>query len=273
MSTHEAIRPDRAVMTRPGLGSAIASEFSKLTSVPSHRALLAVAIGLAPLVALIFFLSLPVTQGTTLSELPAGELLSVAILGIDALAFMTVILAALHVGSEYSTGMIGSTLTITPARGRVLTGKFVVVGVTSLLLGIIAASLCVGLTLVVAAALGDGPGLVLTGPGLQLALGSIAMPVLYALLAAAGAFVFRSTALGIVIPLVVMAVGGLAGWFGDVVSAVVTPLTPTAAIHSLSGVASGHEAIGVAGAVISLFVWAGLSVGAAAWRLRRHDAE
>ena len=46
------------------------------------------------------------------------------------------------------------------------------------------------------------------------------MPVLYSVIAASAAFVCRSTALGIVVPLAVMAVGGLAGWFGDGVSAV-----------------------------------------------------
>ena len=98
------------------------------------------------------------------------------------------------------------------------------------------------------------------------------MPVLYAVIAASAAFVCRSTALGIAIPLAVMAVGGLVGWFGDSVSALLTPLMPIAAIHSLSGVATGHESIGIAGATVSLFAWLGVSIGAAAWRLLRRDA-
>jgi hypothetical protein len=66
--------------------------------------------------------------------------------------------------------------------------------------------------------------------------------------------------------------GGLAGWFGDSLSALLTPLLPVSAIHSLSGVATGHESIGIAGATISLLSWLGVSIGAAAWRLLRHDA-
>ena len=69
-----------------------------------------------------------------------------------------------------------------------------------------------------------------------------------------------------------MAVGGLAGWFGEGVSAVLTPLMPVAAIHSLSGVATGHESIGIAGATLSLLGWLGISIGAAAWRFVRRDA-
>lgn len=272
MTTQVATRTPLGSPRSPGVGAAISSEFSKLTSVPTQRALLYLAIGIAALTAVIFYVSLPVTQGRAVSDLEPGEILEVGILGVDAAAFITIILAAVHVGSEYSTGMIQSTLTITPDRGRVLAGKFVSVGVTSLVVGAIAAAVCVGAALIVAGSLGIGPGLMLTAAGVQLALGSIMMPVLYSVIAASAAFVCRSTGLGIVIPLAVMAAGGLAGWFGDTVSALLTPLVPIAAIHSLSGVATGHESIGVAGATISLLCWLGVSIGAAAWRLLRRDA-
>ena len=222
--------------------------------------------------AVVFYASLPVTQGRAVTDLAPGEILGAGILGVDAAAFIMLVLAAIHVGSEYSTGMVQSTLTITPDRGRVLAGKFATVGITSLVVGALAAGVCVGAALVVAGSLGIDPGLILTAEGVQLALGSIVMPVLYSMLAASAAFVSRSIALGVVIPLVVMAAGGLAGWFGDTVSALLTPVMPVAAIHSLSGVATGHESIGIAGATLSLLGWVGISVGAAAWRLLRHDA-
>ena len=57
----------------PGVGSAISSEFVKLTSVPRQRVLLVGAIGAAVLMAAVFYVSLPVTQGRGLSELNPGE--------------------------------------------------------------------------------------------------------------------------------------------------------------------------------------------------------
>ena len=256
----------------PGVGSAISAEFIKLTSVPSQRALIFVAIGTAALIAVIFYVSLPVTQGRSVRDLEPGEILGTGILGVDAAAFITIILAAIHVGSEYSTGMIQSTLTITPFRRRVLVGKFVTVAATSLAVGAIAATFCVGAAFIVAGMVGIDLSLILDAAGIRLAIASVAMPVLYSVIAASAAFVCRSIALGIVIPLAVMAVGGLAGWFGDSASALVTPLMPFAAIHSLAGAASGHESIGIAGATLSVLVWLGISIGAAAWRLVRSDA-
>jgi ABC-2 type transport system permease protein len=272
MSIREATREPLDSPTAPGIGSAIASEFIKLTSVPTQRALLAVAIGIAALTAVVFYVSLPMTQGRAARDLEPSEILGTGILGVDAAALIMIVAAAIHVGSEYSTGMIQSTLIITPSRGRVLMGKFVTVGVTSLAVGTIAAAVCVGAALILAGTLGIDPSLILTAPGIQLAVGSIAMPVLYSVIAASAALVWRSTALGIVIPFAVMAAGGLAGWFGDSVSALATPLMPAAAIHTLSGVATGHESIGLAGAALSLLAWIGISIGAAAWRLLRRDA-
>lgn len=258
--------------TRPSVGSTISSEASKLTTAPSHRWLLAIAFLIAPLVAAIFMISLPVTEGISIDEMPGEELLNVALLGVDAAALVTIILAAVFVGTEYSTGLIATTLILTPARGKVLTGKFVAMILTALVTGLVAVALCIALTLGAVAVTGGDPSAAITGSSLRLALGSWAMPVLYTLIAAASTFAFRSTALGILVPLLIIVVGGISTWFGDAVAAIITPLSPTAAIHSLSGVATGHEAIGLVGAVVSLLIWTGLSVGIAAWRLYRRDA-
>lgn len=256
----------------PGMGSAVAAEFAKLGSVPAQRALHLAAVVLAAVVAVVFYLSLPVTQGRSVSELGPDEVLETGMLGVDAAAFVLIIVAAIHVGSEYSTGMIVSTLILTPARSRVLAAKLVTVAIASLAVGAVAAAVCLGVALIVAGAHGIGPGLLLSAAGIQLVLGSLAMPVLYAVIAACAAFVGRSAAAGMVVPVILMAAGGVAGWFGPGVSASATPLLPVAAIHSLSGVATGPESIGLAGAAVSLVAWIGISVGAAAWRLFRRDA-
>ena len=69
MTTREATRETLDVPRDPGIGAAISSEFSKLTSVPTQRVLLYLAIGIAALMAVVFYVSLPVTQGRAVSDL------------------------------------------------------------------------------------------------------------------------------------------------------------------------------------------------------------
>lgn len=256
----------------PGVSSAVTAEFAKLVSLPSQRALIWVSVAVAAFVALVFYLSLPVTQDRELDQLVPSEILGVGIFGVDAAAFVAIVLSAMFVGSEYSTGMIQSTAILTPSRWRLLTGKFLTVGGISAVIGILSAVVCVLAALIVGATTNIDAAVILSPAGVQLAVGSILMPIIYSVIAASAAFVFRSTALGILIPLVVMAIGGIAGWFGDSISAVVTPLLPVAAIHTLSGVAQGSEAIGAVGAIVSVLGWGAVSIAAAAWRMRRSDA-
>jgi ABC-2 type transport system permease protein len=259
--------------SRPGQGSAFSSELLKLVSLPAERVLLAAAVGSAGLIAALIYISVPVTKGRALSELAPSEILGAGMLGVDAAAFVAIIVAAIHIGSEYSSGMIESTLTITPARRYVLVGKFATVAVVAVAVGVAAAALCALAAVIVAGGLGIGASAVFAGGGIQFTLGSVATPVFYALVGAAAAFIFRSTALGIAVPLALRALTGIAGWFGEPISAVLVPIMPGAALHSLSGAATDHESIGVIGALASLVVWLGVGIGAAAWRFLRGDAQ
>jgi len=81
MSLHTAISETFDSPRSPGVGSAISSEFIKLVSVPRQRALLLGAIGAAALMAVVFYVSLPVTQGRSLGELSPGEILGAACSG------------------------------------------------------------------------------------------------------------------------------------------------------------------------------------------------
>lgn len=260
-----------ASVRAPGVSSAITSEFTKFISLPSQRALIWISVAVAGFMALVFYLSLPVTQGRDLGRLAPGEILGAGILGVDAAAFVAIVLSAMFVGAEYSTGMIESTIILTPSRGRLVAAKIATVGGASTVIGILSAAVCVLAAIITGAMVNMDAATILNPAGVQLAAGSIVMPVIYSVIAASAAFVFRSTALGILVPLVVMAIGGIAGWFGATISAVVTPLLPVAAIHTLSGVAEGNEAIGALGAVVSVLTWAGVSIAAAAWRLHRRD--
>lgn len=252
--------------------AAIAAEAMKLWSLPSQRWLLIVAVGLAAVSAVFFYVSLPVTQGRTLAQLGTDEILGAGILGVDAAAFVVIVLAASHVGSEYATGSIQTTLTLTPSRWRTVIGKLFTAGLAGLVVGVVAACICLVAAVIAGAGVGVGAGSILTPGGLQLAAGSVAMPVMYAVIAAAGAFMFRGTALGIVTALAVMAAAGIAGLLGESLGAVVTAVMPVSAIHTLAGSASGAEEIGAAAALASLVVWVAIAAGASTWRLGRTDA-
>lgn len=138
---------------RPGLSAAVASEAVKLLTLPRLRFLALVAVVLGTATALLFYLTLPVTQGRTLAELAPGEVLSVGLLGVDAAALVLIVFAAVAVGDEYTTGMMQTTLTLTPARGRVLGAKLVVVGLTALAIGVLGGTLSLVLWLVAASLL------------------------------------------------------------------------------------------------------------------------
>ncbi|PRX97725.1 hypothetical protein [Allonocardiopsis opalescens] len=248
------------------------SELGKLGSQRSLRLLAVLAVSAAPVTALVFCLSLPVTQGRAIDEVAPAELLSASALGIDAAALVVVVLAALAVGSEYATGLIQQSLAVTPRRGRLLAAKVLALALAAAAIGV-SAALAVGVVaLGVGASAGAPAGAVFADGGVRLLAGSVLMPVFYGVLAVAAAFAFRSTALGIVAPLAVLVLSAIAGWFGSAVGAVVTPITPLAALHSISGIAVGAEAIGAPAGFLSLAVWTGAVLSIADSRFRRKDA-
>ncbi|MDO5093088.1 MAG: hypothetical protein Q4D79_06655, partial [Propionibacteriaceae bacterium] len=165
---------------RPGLSVAVASEAVKLLTLPRLRFLALVVVVLGTATALLFYLTLPVTQGRTLAELAPSEVLSVGLLGIDAAALVLIVFAALVVGDEYTTGMMQTTLTLTPARDRVLGAKLVVVGLTALAVGVVTAGCCLGIGLSFGASAGFAPAELLAAGAWQRAAGGVAMPVCYA---------------------------------------------------------------------------------------------
>ncbi|HEY3878231.1 MAG TPA: ABC transporter permease [Trebonia sp.] len=125
---------------RAGLGGAIASEFTKLRSVRSTywtlAALLIVSVGLGA----------AITAGTAASfnNNPANKA------GFDAtqtalIAFFEIgqliiaVIAAMTITSEYSTGMIRTSLTAQPRRGVVFTAKAIVLTAVTLVISLITA--------------------------------------------------------------------------------------------------------------------------------------
>lgn len=274
LRTQATARPDSPSARRPGLAATVASERIKFGAVPTHRRVTMLAVVLAFVLAVIFCISIPVTRGTGLSSLAPDQIASAALLGIDVAAIVLVVLGAGFVGHEYATGVAEQTFIATPHRQRVLTAKIVVVGVVSLVVGVVAA--LIGLAVGAGAVLvsGQDVGAMFTGKTLRLAAGSVLMPVVYAYLSVCGAFVFRSTTGGVLVPLALGILGGIFGWLPEAVAGVLIPLTPLAAVHNISGVAEpgSAEHMGVPLALVALTLWAAIPYLVARHLLLHRDA-
>ncbi|WP_408993846.1 ABC transporter permease [Streptomyces sp. 1268] len=163
------------------LGDAIASEWTKLRSVRSTVWTLGVMIVLMLALGVGIALLLAVND-TNLAGEPA---LALGFFGVLLGSLCVITLGVLTVGSEYSTGMIRTTLTACPSRARVLAAKaivffsltFVVTTVTATVVAVLQTMILSG---TVAASGGAwalstvGVGLYLAGLGLlSLAIGAI----------------------------------------------------------------------------------------------------
>lgn len=133
---------------RPHLGHALASEWTKLTSVRSTVWTLG---SLVLLVAGIGGAVILQTKATDYEQMPFP---APALFGLLVGQLPVMVLGVLTVTSEYGTGLIRTTFTAAPDRYRVLTAKYLVFGIAAFLTIAGSVSL-VGLT---AAMLRGGPG-------------------------------------------------------------------------------------------------------------------
>ncbi len=224
----------------------VRSETTKFATVRSQPWLAAGAVLAAVAVAVLFLVSLPITQGRQISELAPAEVLGAALLGLDAAAIVLIVAAASFAGSEYATGLVQPTYLLTPRRGRVVAAKAVVVTGVAVAVSAVTAVLCLMVGI-------GASGAALDGAALRLAAGSALTPIFYALVALAAAHLLRSTGGGIVAALVLLVLPTIAGWVPGL--DVVVPLLPAAALHSISGV---DAVIGVVPAALSLLAWLGI---------------
>ncbi|MGX1881315.1 ABC transporter permease [Streptomyces sp. NPDC055287] len=107
---------------RATLGDALASEWTKIRSVRSTVWTLGVMIVLVVGIGLLAALAVS-SSGADLGETP---LLSLGFFGVLLGSIPVITLGVMTVASEYGTGMIRTTLTACPSRGRVLTAKAIV---------------------------------------------------------------------------------------------------------------------------------------------------
>lgn len=133
---------------RPHLGHAVASEWTKLTSVRSTVWTLGV------LVLLVVGIGGTVIAQTRSVDYEQMPFIAPALFGLLVGQLAVMVLGVLTITSEFGTGLVRTTFTAAPDRYRVLTAKYLVFGLTAFLTT--AGSVClVGLA---AQILRDGPG-------------------------------------------------------------------------------------------------------------------
>ncbi|MGW8951032.1 ABC transporter permease subunit [Streptomyces sp. NPDC055709] len=104
------------------LGDALASEWTKIRSVRSTMWTLGI------MIVLMVGIGLLSAYAVSASDAPLGEesVLSLGFFGVLLGSICVITLGVLTIASEYGTGMIRTTLTACPSRGRVLTAKAIV---------------------------------------------------------------------------------------------------------------------------------------------------
>ncbi|WP_308283250.1 TetR/AcrR family transcriptional regulator [Pseudonocardia nigra] len=246
--------------------AALRAERTKFFSVRSLPWPAVTAVIASTLMALLFVVSLPITQGRTLSALPPAEVIGAALVGIDVAAIVLMVVGASFAGSEYSTGLAQPTFLLTARRGRVVVAKAVVVAAVALVVAAVTAVLCTlaGQLALLVAGLPAAP---LDAALVRLALGSAVSPVFYALVGLAAGLVLRSTGGGVVVALAVLALPTVLSWIPGLDALV--RLLPGAALHGIAGASDPGTAeyLAVAPAALSIVGWTMVFGALALWRV------
>lgn len=137
--------PRPAVAGRAGFGGALRSEFTKIRSVRStYWTLLALVLACVGIGALFSWgeaqhvASLAGTRGgADVAAHAHAHAVATSLFGLLVGQLVIVVLGALTITSEYSTGMISSSLTTMPRRGTVFAAKAIVFGAVALVVGLI----------------------------------------------------------------------------------------------------------------------------------------
>jgi ABC-2 type transport system permease protein len=236
--------------------------------------------GLAVLLSLGMTVLVTTVIGATWSDWQASDQASFdpILTSLSGTIFLGIILSVLGVtavSSEYSSGMIRTTLTATPRRGRVLAAKALIIGAITLVVGTITT---VGMFLVGQAILGSS-GIPTASFGddeaLRTLLGiGIGSPV-FPLIGAALAFLLRNTAGAITTVIALIFAPSIFGavltswWQENIIRFLPGPATDNLAKLNESGSAL-YMAPGLA-AIVAI-AWVALFLGAAYAMLIKRDA-
>ena len=235
--------PARATgdLVDPGFGATFAAEWRKLRTArsPRRNLVLGVVLGIAASVLL------AVVAGATFDDWPAAEraafdpiLYPLAGSVLTAIFFAAV--GVNVVASEYSSGMIRTTLTATPRRGRVLAAKVLAVFVATGVGSLVSIVAMIGLGQVIFAA-NDLPTVGLGDADLwRTLLALVVVGPLFPVIAVTVTFLFRRTAASICTVLALIFAPGIFGallpewWQRNVISLMPGPASDSLAIGHLT---------------------------------------
>jgi ABC-2 type transport system permease protein len=147
--------------TGPTFGSVLASEWIKFTTLRSTWILLAVTTVLTAGLPILFasvFGSLSAQRRAAIEE---GGLSGIVFNGLSLAQLIIGVLAVLFLSSEYTTGMIRSTMTAVPTRLPVLAAKALIIAVVSYVITTVAVFIAVAVAGPILASY--GPGITVTG--------------------------------------------------------------------------------------------------------------
>ncbi|SJN13188.1 integral membrane protein [Leucobacter sp. 7(1)] len=210
-------------------------------------------------------------SGTTALQ---NYLLFASTLSAPFLALVFGVLGVFAISNEYSSGMILSTLTAVPRRGRVFGAKALLLAVAS---GLTAAVLVLGGLGIAMLALPEAARVLFTVPVVSGVLGTIAYLVLISLFAFGVAAILRSTAGGIAVVAgitfvlqIVFQVISMTGWEWVGVAAAYLP-TPLGGTLSM-GLTDMPADPGYWTALLAMGLWAAVALIPAAILFQRRDA-
>ena len=127
-----------ATVPVPGLRDTTRSEWTKLRSVRSSWLLLVIAGVIGIGLSLLFTVAVTTTfDKMTPADRANFDAAGVSRVGIDLSVILFIVFGSLSVASEFSTGMMRLTLTVTPNRLRVLLAKAITVGLPSYVAGVV----------------------------------------------------------------------------------------------------------------------------------------
>lgn len=277
--TPQAPPQRRSNAPRPKLtfGGVVRSERLKLTSLQGVRLTILISIlaglGLSTLIAWQWTGNIDVSSASGEAALQ-NYLLPVSTGAASFLVLVFGVLGVFAVSSEYSSGMILSTLTAVPMRMRVASAKIIVLGIiatiTSLI--VVGAGLAVGVAFAPDALSQLGSSVVVSG-----ALGTVAYLVLFALFAMGAAGILRSAAGAIavvtgtafVLP-VAFQMLAMTGW--EWVEQATNYLPMTLGNTLAQGAVAAESGLGYWGSLAAMVVLAAVTLIPAAVIFARRDA-
>lgn len=247
------------------------AEWQKVWFPKSTRLFLPLSAILSLLISLFLMFTTQITQGKALSSLAAMSVMEVSILAVDVISILLIFFAAVQIGREFQLKTIQSYIVAYPTRNLYCIAKLLLYAVLSLSLGAVVSVVAFANGQLVLQSLHSQT--LITQGAWRLAIGTVSMPVFYTVITVCAAFITKNTAAAIAIPFIVLFLPALLKIAPPAYQQALLPLTPTAAIHTLSGIAKQGdvEYSGALPAILLLAAWFSAFLASALFRFRKAD--